>query len=184
MAKTIMFNPLGGALTARSEAGEGASGSYRLMIFERDGFTIVPPSPIKGQFKVGGDTDDPLDGPATDYDGRFIQMLASVGVFEPERAYALHLTITQDGNDLDHEDDVGTDEGDGQTHESDKIIVHLVAKPPQAAMNARNSASVSLLDSLKAEVLEQLVDTVAAKLPASRDVPNAKDTAKKKGGNS
>ncbi len=41
------------------------------------------------------------------------------------------------GQDLDHEDDSGTDEGTDPTHESDKIIVHLMAKPPQAAMIAR-----------------------------------------------
>lgn len=164
MTKTIMFNPAGGALTARSDAGEGTSGSYRLMIFERDGFTVVPPSPIKGQFKAGADTRDPIPGGATQNDGRFIQMLASVGVFDPERAYALHLTIVQDGQDLDHEDDVGTDDDDGPTHESDKIVVHLVARAPQAAINARKSNTVSLLDSLKSEVLDDLESAVEAKV--------------------
>jgi hypothetical protein len=182
MAKTIMFNPLGGPLSARSEAGHGTSGSYRLMIFERDGFTIVPPSPIGGQFKVGVTNVDALPGTPSQNDGRFIQMLASVGVFEPERAYALHLTITQDGQDLDHEDDVGVDEGDEATHETDKIIVHLIAKPPQAAMNVMTSNNVSLLDSLKSEVLGQLVDTVAAAVPRGGTAPKAKKTAKKKGG--
>ncbi len=132
MAKTITFDPKGGALIARPEAGEATSGSYRLMIFERNGFTIVPPSPIKGQFKVGATNIASIPGTAAQNDGRFVQMLASVGVFEPERRYALRLTIMQDGRDLDHEDDVDVDLGDGPTHESDKIIVHLVASPPRA----------------------------------------------------
>ena len=131
--QTIHFDPAGGPLSARPSAGQAAPGSYGLMLVEHDGLTVVPPSPFNARFGDAGNTHQ-LPGSARDNDGRILDLVASVGLMDATRAYAVHLTVLQDGAVLGTASDTGTDEGDGPTHESE-LLVALSGIPPIMAIN-------------------------------------------------
>lgn len=133
--QTIHFNPAGGPLLATPSAGQGAAGSYGLIVFEHDGFTVVPPSPFTARFTTPAANTHLLPGTAQQNDGRILDLVASVGLMDATRAFAVHLTVTQDGNVLGTASDTGQDTGTGPTHES-QVLVVLSGAAPVTALNA------------------------------------------------
>ena len=133
--QTFHFNPAGGPLSARPSAGQAAKGSYGLLLVEHDGITLVKPSPWKADFNGAASNTHQLPESASDSDGRILDLVYSVGLMDATRAYAVHLTVLQDGSALGTASDVGTDAGTGPTHPG-KILVVLSAAPALTGMNA------------------------------------------------
>jgi hypothetical protein len=163
----IRFDPEGGSLTAVPSVGHGAAGSYSLTLFESNGLTVVKPSPFKARF--GGSNKHGLPGSAEGHDGRVLVLLASVGLMDATRAFAVHLSVVQDGQTAGTVSDVGQDTGTGPTHES-KIIAVLTGEAPPPAMMAaprkpaarraakRATSETSQLRALRQDTLLQLSD--------------------------
>jgi hypothetical protein len=86
---------------------------------------------------------------------------------DPTRAFAIHLSVVQDGQAVGTVSDVGQDTGTGPTHES-KVIAVLTAEEPSPAMMAaprkpgarratkRATAETSQLRKLRQDALLQL----------------------------
>lgn len=163
----IRFDPEGGSLTAVPSVGHGAPGSYSLTLFEADGLTVVKPSPFKDRFS--GSNRHSLPGSAEGNDGRVLVLLASVGLMDPTRAFAIHISVVQDGQTAGTVSDVGQDTGSGPTHES-KIIAVLTGEGPLSAPTAvprkpgarraakRATSDSSQLRKLRQDTLLQIPD--------------------------
>jgi hypothetical protein len=144
--QTIQFDPAGGALRARASAGQAAPGAYSLLLFEPDGLTLVPPSPFDADFGGESANTHALPGSAARNDGRILDLVYSVALMDATRAYAVHLTLLQDGGELGTASDTGTDTGTEETHKG-QLLVKLSASPtplpatPGAAKSAAKSAA-------------------------------------------
>ncbi len=120
---TIHFNPAGGPVSAKPSAGQAAPGSYGLLLLEHDGLTMVSPSPWSARFDGASTNTHQLPGSARDNDGRILDLVASVGLMDATRAYAVHLSVLQDGIVLGTVSDAGTDSTNNLTHESELLVV-------------------------------------------------------------
>jgi hypothetical protein len=103
--QTVHFDPDAGPLSAQIRIGQAHAGSSGLLLIEHDLTTIVatwrdtfPPDPAAYR----------LPGPAADHDGRVLDLVAGVGPIDTSGAYAVHLSVTQDGVTLGTASDVGT----------------------------------------------------------------------------
>lgn len=160
--QTIHFDPAGGALSVLPSAGQAAAGSYGLLLLEHDGVTIVAPSPFKAQFGSATTNTHKLPGDAKQNDGRILDLVASVGLMDATRAYAVHLTVMQGGKALGTVSDTGQDTGSGKTHESELFValsavgpVMALARSGSANRTMRNSESAPSRASRRLEVRKQ-----------------------------
>jgi hypothetical protein len=135
--QTIHFDPAGGALSVRVESGFAQPGSYALLVLEHDESTIV--QQFRANFGSAAQNTHRIPGSAGENDGRVLDLIASVGLLPPTNAFAVHLTVVQNGSDLATVSDTGT--GSGLTHVS-QLVAALSGAPAVMAVNRSLGAVV------------------------------------------
>jgi hypothetical protein len=176
--QTIHFALDGGPISVIPSAGQGAPGSYGLLVVEHDGLTLVPPSPWNARFSAPATDMRGLPGTAQQNDGRILDLVASVGLMDATRAYAVHLTVVQDGKVLATASDTGQDTGTGPTHESELLVVLSGAAPVMAL----NASLRSLIATSGAKSAAKRVPSRASRIAAARKDTRAQVAAGAKTG--
>lgn len=105
---TVHFDPAAGPLTARVTCGQANTGSYGLTLLGPGAMSIV--QQWKADFGSPAQNTHTL-GPASQQSGRVLDLIASVGFLDPSKAYAVFLTVSQDGKELGTVSDAGNGSG-------------------------------------------------------------------------
>ena len=116
--QTVHFVPTGGSLSVRVASGFAEPGSYSLDVLEQDETTVA--TQFRANFGSAAQNTHQIPGTAAQSDGRVLDLVASVGLLDATGAFAVHLTVLQDGTQLGTASDVGT--ATGLTHTSELIV--------------------------------------------------------------
>jgi hypothetical protein len=138
VTETIHFDPIAGPLSVSMLAAYGSPGHYSLMLLEHDGFTIVKDWGNL-RFSSPASNTHALPGGAAANDGRLLNALTSVGIVDPSDAYAVIMTVLQDGKKLGSLSDAGTSASDTQESE----LLGTLSR--EAAVMGMNASAVRLI---------------------------------------
>ncbi len=98
ISQTVHFDPAGGPLSARLRCDFANAGSFGLLLLEHDRVTIV--EEFRDDFSSPPQNTHQLPGAAADQDGRVLDFVATVGILDASGAFAVAMTIVQDGREL------------------------------------------------------------------------------------
>ena len=105
---TVHFTPTGAPLSALIRCAFANPGSYGLTLLGPGATTVV--QQWKADFETIAQNTHVL-GAASEQNGRVLDVIASVGLLDPAKVYAVFLTVIQDGKELGTVSETGTGTG-------------------------------------------------------------------------
>ena len=97
--QSATFSLNGGPLSVVIENGHANQGQYDLTLLENNEIGLAHQFP-RVEFKTPADNTHILPGTITKHDGRVLDCVAAIGVLDPSKAYAVTMTLHQDGAEI------------------------------------------------------------------------------------
>ena len=97
--QSATFSPNGGPLSVVVENGHANQGQYDLTLLENNEIDVAHRFP-RAEFKTPADNTHVLPGPNSKHKNRVLDCVAAIGVLDPGKAFAVTMTLRQDGAEV------------------------------------------------------------------------------------
>jgi len=180
--QTFHFDPAAGPISVVMSSGQANPGHYGLMLIGSNRIDIVKEFPTT-EFGSTAQNTHQLPEPTGANDGRFLNVVASVGLLGAEKAFAVFMKVRQGGSDLGEVSQSGTGTGLTKVCELTAALsaaaAGLVADAGLGVASGARRAEAEAAPRLDARRNDVVARTKALRARAKKPATKKKGTAKK-----